>query len=276
MDIRDAVNFEYYKKMDTAELRKNFLIQDLFKKDSLNLTYSYYDRMIVGGICPTKPIKLTMAREIIGGDYLLERREAGIINIGSKGDVTVDGTVYTLDSRDALYIGMGAKEVVFSSADASKPAKFYFNSSPAHKAYPTTKIGIKDAEPIHTGEAEKNNKRTIYKFIHPDGVKSCQLVMGMTLLDPPSIWNTMPCHTHPRRIEAYFYFDIPGDDLLFHLMGKADETRHIVVRNEEAVLSPSWSLHSGVGTYKYSFIWGMCGENQTFTDMDGIPMKDIK
>ncbi|RPJ07160.1 MAG: 5-dehydro-4-deoxy-D-glucuronate isomerase [Spirochaetaceae bacterium] len=275
MDIRDAVNFEYYKRMDTAEMRKNFLIQDLFKKDSLNLTYSYYDRMIVGGISPTKPIKLTMPREIIGGDYLLERREAGIINIGAKGDVTIDGKAYTLDKRDAIYIGRGAKEVVFSSADAKTPAKFYLNSTPAHATHPTTQISIKDATPQNMGEESKNNKRTIYKFIHPDGVKSCQLVMGMTLLDKPSIWNSMPCHTHPRRIEAYFYFDIPGDDIVFHFMGKPEETRHLILRNEEAILSPSWSIHTGVGTFNYSFIWGMGGENQTFTDMDAVPMKNL-
>jgi 4-deoxy-L-threo-5-hexosulose-uronate ketol-isomerase len=276
MQVRDAVNFEYFKTMDTETLRNNFLIQGLFKPDTRNFTYTYYDRMIVGGISPIKPHKLEIKKELIGGQYLLERREMGIINVGGKGTVTVDNTPYELDFRDALYIGQGAKDIIFTSALAKEPAKFYINSAPAHTSYPTTKINIKTAEPLHMGEDSRNNKRTIYKFIHPDGVKSAQLVMGMTLLDPPSIWNTMPCHTHVRRIEAYLYFDIPGDDMVFHFMGKPDETRHLVVRNDEAVISPSWSIHSGVATFKYSFIWGMAGENQTFSDQDAVSMKEIR
>ena len=200
----------------------------------------------------------------------------GMINVGGAGGVTVDGNSHTLAPRDGLYIGMGAKEVTFSSADPKHPAKFYLNCAPAHRTFPTAAVSFDAAEPIQLGEMENSNRRTIRKYIHPDGVKSCQLVMGMTTLEPGCVWNTMPVHTHPRRMEAYFYFGMRGDQVVFHFMGEPSETRHIVVRNEEAVLSPSWSIHSGAGTGSYTFIWGMVGENQTFTDMDAVAMGELK
>ena len=212
----------------------------------------------------------------MGTEYFLEKREAGIVNIGGLGKILIDDKEYTLGAKDCLYVGTGARNVIFSSEDRSNPAKFYLNCAPAHKSFPTEKIGIKNAEPIHLGAVSESNKRTIYKYIHPDGVKSCQLVMGVTELEPNNIWNTMPCHTHARRMEVYLYFRIPEDAVIFHFIGKPEETRHIVVRNEEAVISPYWSIHSGVGTRNYSFIWGMVGENQTFSDMDAVPMDNLK
>ena len=194
----------------------------------------------------------------------------------TEGAVTVDGKQYYLDKTDALYMGMGCREIVFTSEDNEKPAHFYLLSGPAHKEYPTTKIAIDQAEKSSLGSTSESNTRTINKYIHPDGVKSCQLVMGMTVLETGNVWNSMPCHTHERRMEVYFYFNLADDAVVFHLMGKPDETRHIVVRNEEGVLSPSWSIHAGVGTSSYSFIWGMIGENQTFTDMDAVAMSGLR
>ena len=199
----------------------------------------------------------------------------GIINVGGKGTIKVDGSEYTLDSKDALYIGTGAKDLVYTTADKSQPAKYYLLCAPAHKSHPTTKISIAESEPLRLGSDEQSNRRTIYKYIHPDGVASCQLVMGLTILEPKNVWNTMPTHTHERRIEAYFYFDFPEDDIVVHFMGPPSETRHLILRSEEAVLSPSWSIHSGVGTRNYTFIWGMAGENQTFSDMDDVPMASL-
>jgi 4-deoxy-L-threo-5-hexosulose-uronate ketol-isomerase len=276
MEIRHAVHPEQAKHFTTDELREHFLVQDVFRPNAVKLVYSYYDRLIVGGVCPTGPLTLAVDEKVIGSAFLLERREMGVINIGGRGTASIDGKSYELDTRDSLYIGMGSKEIVFSSADKGTPAKFYLNCTPAHKAYPTQKIALNETEPLHLGSIEKSNERTIYKYIHPDGVKSCQLVMGMTILEPNNIWNTMSAHTHERRMEAYLYFNIPGDEVVFHFMGEPGETRHLVVRNEEAVLSPSWSIHSGAGTQNYIFIWGMAGENQTFTDMDDVPMTALK
>ena len=276
MEIRHAVHPEQAKHFTTEELREHFLVQEVFRPNAVKLVYSYYDRLIVGGVCPTGPLTLAVDEKVIGSSYLLERREMGVINIGGSGAVSVDGQSYELDTRDSLYIGMGSKDIVFSSADKSNPAKFYLNCAPAHKAHPTEKIALTETEPLHLGSIEKSNERTIYKYIHPDGVKSCQLVMGMTILEPNNVWNTMSAHTHQRRMEAYLYFNIPGDEVVFHFMGEPGETRHIVVRNEEAVLSPSWSIHSGAGTQNYVFIWGMAGENQAFTDMDDVPMTVLK
>ena len=276
MEIRNAVHPEQAELFDTEELREHFLIQNLFKPDQFKLIYSYFDRLIVGGACPVKPVTIDIDEKIIGAPHLLSRRELGLINIGGPGTVDIDGQKVSLASKDGLYVGMGAKELVFSSADPDNPAKFYFNCAPAHANYPTAAVSFKEAEPVEMGEAEQSNKRTIRKYIHPDGVKSCQLVMGMTTLETGSVWNTMPVHTHQRRMEAYFYFGMPDDQVVFHFMGEPSETRHIVVRNEEAVLSPSWSIHSGAGTSNYTFIWGMVGENQTFTDMDAVPMGEIK
>jgi 4-deoxy-L-threo-5-hexosulose-uronate ketol-isomerase len=272
MDIRYAIHPDHMKRLDTNEIRKHFLMDRLFEKDKLNMVYCHIDRVIVGGACPTdKKLELKVTKEL-GVDSFLERRELGIINIGSKGVVFVDSKEYMMEKKECLYIGMGSKEISFKSFDKNNPAKFYFNSTPAHFSYPDVKLSMNDAQSLHLGAPEKANVRTIYQFIHPKVLNSCQLVMGMTVLEPNSIWNTMPCHTHDRRMEVYLYFDLPKDALVFHLLGEPKETRHIVVRNEQAVLSPSWSIHSGVGTSHYTFIWGMAGENQTFTDMDEIPM----
>jgi 4-deoxy-L-threo-5-hexosulose-uronate ketol-isomerase len=275
MEMRQAVHPQQAKTFDTGQLRENFLIRELFTSGKIKLVYSYYDRLIVGGIQPIAPLKLEVDESVIGSKYLLERREMGIINIGSEGTVTVDGTEHPLGNKDALYIGMGAKEVSFATANRSQPAKYYLLCAPAHRSYPTTRVSIQESEPNHLGSDDQSNWRTIYKYIHPDGVRSCQLVMGLTILEPRNVWNTMPTHTHERRIEAYFYFDFPKDDLVMHFMGPPTETRHLIIRCEEAVLSPSWSIHSGVGTRNYTFIWGMAGENQTFSDMDHVPMDSL-
>ncbi|MDJ0828551.1 MAG: 5-dehydro-4-deoxy-D-glucuronate isomerase [Desulfobacterales bacterium] len=275
MEIRNAVHPEHAALFDTDELREQFLVQELFKPDRFKLIYSYFDRLIVGGVCPLSPVTIDVDEKIIGAPYLLDRREMGLFNIGGPGTVTIDGENVSLNFRDGLYIGMGAKDLVFSSSDQNNPAKFYINCAPAHTAYPNTRATFQEAEPVELGEMAQSNIRTIRKYIHPDGIKSCQLVMGMTTLETGSIWNTMPVHTHQRRMEAYFYFGLSEDQVVFHFMGEPTETRHIVVRNEEAVLSPSWSIHSGAGTSNYTFIWGMVGENQTFTDMDAVPMTDL-
>ncbi len=276
MEIRGAVNIEDAKHYTTERLRNEFLIEDLFVPEKIKMVYSHIDRIIVGGTYPKNEELILRAGKEIGANYFLERRELGIINIGGKGGVVIDGEKYSLEPKDGLYIGMGTKDIIFTSDDASAPAKFYFNSAPAHKTYPTVKVVASEAKPQHLGSVENSNKRTINKYIHPDVCKSCQLLMGMTILEPQNIWNTMPCHTHERRMEVYFYFNIPDDNVVFHYMGEPKETRHIVLRNEQAVISPSWSIHSGVGTSNYTFIWGMVGENQTFSDMDDVKMVDLK
>lgn len=275
LEVRYASNNRDAKTYDTSRLREEFHIGGLFQKDEIKLVYSHIDRIIAGSVCPAeKELKLEAGKEI-GAEYFLERRELGIINIGGKGTVILDGDEYELDKRDGLYVGMGIKDVVFKSADGKNPAKFYINSAPAYSGYPTVKINIKDANPVDLGSEKELNKRTIYQYVHPNVCKSCQLLMGMTILEEGSVWNTMPCHTHDRRMEVYFYFDMDEDAMVFHMMGEPQETRHIIMRNEEAVISPSWSIHSGVGTKKYTFIWGMVGENQTFTDMDHINNRDL-
>jgi 4-deoxy-L-threo-5-hexosulose-uronate ketol-isomerase len=277
MEIRYATNPSETKQYDTARLRQEYLIQSLFVPGELKMVYTHVDRFIVGGVVPTRePIKLEADKHEMGADYFLERREIGIINIGPKGIVTVDGSEYVLETKECLYIGLGNRDVQFKSADSANPARFYLNSVPAHKQYPTVKVDLEKAEPQHLGSIATSNERTIYRFIHQNGVQSCQLVMGMTLLKPGNMWNTMPCHTHNRRSEIYLYFDMPEDGVVFHMMGEPTETRHLVVRNEEAIISPSWSIHSGVGTNNYTFIWGMAGENQVFADMDQVAMKDLK
>jgi 4-deoxy-L-threo-5-hexosulose-uronate ketol-isomerase len=276
METRNAVHPEHAVLFDTAQLREQFLIQNLFTPDEVKLVYSYFDRLIVGGVCPVKALTLEVDENIIGTSHLLDRRELGVINVGASGAVAIDGKKYDMSPKDGLYIGMGAEKLEFSSADKSYPARFYLNCAPAHANYPTSKVTFDEAEPTELGETALSNKRIIRKYIHPDGVQSCQLVMGMTTLETGSVWNTMPVHTHQRRMEAYFYFELAEDQVVFHLMGEPSETRHIVVRNEEAVLSPSWSIHSGAGTASYTFIWGMVGENQTFTDMDAVPMTELR
>ena len=275
LEVRYASSNKDAKNYDTQRLREEFHIGGLFQKDEIKLVYSHYDRIIAGSACPAeKELKLEAGKEI-GAEYFLEGRELGVINIGEPGSIVLDGKEYELGRRDGIYVGMGIKDVVFKSEDPNNPAKFYINSAPAHKAYPTVKINIKDANPVKIGSAAECNERTIYQFVHPDVCESCQLLMGMTILEEGSIWNTMPVHTHDRRMEVYFYFDMDEDALVFHLLGEPHETRHIVMRNEEATISPSWSIHAGVGTSKYTFIWGMVGENKTFTDMDHIDNKDV-
>ncbi|AFK85180.1 MULTISPECIES: 5-dehydro-4-deoxy-D-glucuronate isomerase [Thermoanaerobacterium] len=276
MEIRYASHYEDVKHYDTSELRRHFLIENLFEADKINMVYSHVDRIIVAGVVPINEVLRLETSKELGTDYFLERREMGIINIGGTGIVNLDGEKYELKNSDGLYVGMGVKEVSFESVDALKSAKFYINSATAHKSYPTVKIGLDDANKVKAGTDEECNKRTINQYIHPAVCQSCQLVMGMTILEPGSIWNTMPCHTHDRRMEVYLYFNMDEDNVVFHFMGKPNETRHIVVKNEQAVISPSWSIHSGVGTKNYTFIWGMVGENQTFTDMDTIPTKDLR
>ncbi|AGC67880.1 4-deoxy-L-threo-5-hexosulose-uronate ketol-isomerase KduI [Thermoclostridium stercorarium subsp. stercorarium DSM 8532] len=276
MEIRYSTHPNDVKRYTTEELRKEFLIPKVFIPGEINLVYSHVDRMIAGGATPLdKPLRLEAGKEI-GAEYFLARREMGVINIGGRGKVILDGEEYVLDAREGLYVGMGTKEVIFESENPEKPAKFYINSAPAHTSYPTVKIDIKKANPRHLGSLAQSNERTIYQYVHPAVCKSCQLVMGLTVLEPNNVWNTMPCHTHERRMEVYMYFDMKEDDRVFHFMGEPGETRHIVVKNEQAVISPSWSIHSGVGTSNYSFIWGMAGENQTFDDMDAVSMEYLK
>ncbi len=276
MRTRYANNPRDSKRYDTEELRENYLVEDIFKDDQIELVYSHVDRIIFGGIKPVyKKLKLEAGKEM-GVDYFLERRELGIINIGGKAIVTIDGTEYELKEKDGLYVGKGNKEVSFKSVNPEEPAKLYVNSVPAHKEYETVKIDIEKANPVRLGDNKTLNKRTIYQYVHPNVCESCQLLMGLTMLEPGNAWNTMPCHTHERRMEVYFYFDMDEDTRVFHLMGEPTETRHLVVKNEECVISPSWSIHSGVGTSNYTFIWGMCGENKTFDDMDNIPMDVLR
>jgi len=277
MEIREYVNSEYAKTLDTEGLRSRFLVREIFAPGRISLTYSHVDRMIVGGVTPAagKALALAATKEL-GTDYFLERREMGIINIGGPGSVTVDGTRHSMGPRDGLYVSLGSKSVSFESADPAQPAKFYLNSAPAHRACPTRLVTLAQAKRVEMGSAAECNKRVINQFIHPAVLESCQLVMGMTIFYEGSVWNTMPAHTHERRMEAYLYSDMHADRVVVHFMGKPDQTRHLIVRNEEAVISPSWSIHAGVGTGSYTFIWGMAGENQTFTDMDTVPMSTLK
>lgn len=275
MEIREYVNSEFAKQLDTQGLRDNFLIVGLFVPGAVNMIYSHVDRMIAGGIVPTSEALGLTADKELGTGYFLERREMGVINIGGQGVVEVDGTPYSVGPRDGIYISKGSRTLRFTSVSAQNPAKFYFNSAPAHRACPTRLVTLADAKKIALGSDAECNKRVINQYIHPDVLETCQLVMGLTMFAEGSVWNTMPAHTHERRMEVYLYFDMPPDRLVFHFMGKPDETRHIVVRNEEAVISPSWSIHSGVGTGAYTFIWGMAGENQTFGDMDNVAMQNL-
>jgi 4-deoxy-L-threo-5-hexosulose-uronate ketol-isomerase len=276
MDVRYSTGPEDFKHYTTEQVRKEFLIENAFVPEAITLTYSHVDRMVAGAALPLKtPLSLLGGKEL-SSEYFLERRELGTINIGGPGFIVADGKRHDLNPRDGLYIGRGTKEVSFGSIDPAKPAKFWINSAPAHAAFPTEKVDISKAEPAKLGSAEECNKRTIYKYFHPQGVRTCQLVMGLTVLEPGSVWNTMPCHTHERRMEVYLYFDMSPDTLVFHYMGRPDETRHLIMRNEQAVISPSWSIHSGCATRAYAFIWGMAGENQTFNDMDGVGSNKIR
>ena len=275
MEVRFAASPQAVKAMDTQQLRKEFLIEGLFAPDEVKLIYSHIDRIITGSAVPmSKELKLDAGEELHAA-YFLERRELGIINIGGPGKVTVDDTVYALRSKDALYAGRGSRDIAFSSDDPQSPAMFYLNCAPAHKAYPTVLIKPENCQKVELGTPESSNHRVITKYILPGQVESCQLVMGMTSLKPGSVWNTMPCHTHDRRMEVYLYFDLPEDALVMHYMGQPGETRHVVMRNRQAIISPSWSIHAASGTRAYTFIWGMVGENQAFDDMDSVAMTDI-
>ncbi|MEC5166576.1 4-deoxy-L-threo-5-hexosulose-uronate ketol-isomerase [Flavobacterium sp. PL11] len=275
-ESRYAVSPNEAKQMDTASLRSNFLIENLFVDDQVNLTLSHFDRYIVGGATP-KNEKLAMPNpDNIKANFFLERRELGIINVGGKGIVSADGEQYELDYKEALYLGKGIREVYFESSDANHPAKFYLNSAPAHHTYPSQKITKADAEIVELGSMETANHRIINKLIVNSVVQTCQVQMGMTELKAGSVWNTMPAHTHDRRMEAYFYFEVPENQSVCHFMGEPQETRHIWMQNEQAVISPNWSIHSGAGTSNYSFIWGMAGENLDYGDMDHCTINDLK
>ena len=280
MEVRPGANPRDVKLYDTDRLRNDFLIQDVFVEDAIKTVYSQIDRIIVGAATPVSKVLKLEAGDELRAKYFLERREMGIINIGGKGTVTVDGKAYEFEYKDGMYIGMGSRDITFASADPKNPAKFYFNSAPAHKTYPTVFINperdILPENKKELGTLENANHRVIRKYILPGQVESCQLEMGMTALEPGSVWNTMPCHTHDRRMEVYLYFEVPENDVVFHYMGEPTETRHIIMRNEEAVISPSWSIHSASATHAYTFIWGMVGENQDFDDMDDVDMKDLR
>lgn len=277
METRYTHSPEDIRHYSTEQLRNEFLVEKIFVPGTIQLTYTHNDRMIFGGVTPTdQPLEIQLSKEL-GVEYFLERRELGVINIGGAGTIEIDGTKEDMKKQDGYYIGKETKHVVFSSKDPNDPAKFYVSSVPAHHKYPNVKISIDQVKPMETGEGLTLNERKVYQYIHPNVCESCQLQMGYTILEPGSAWNTMPCHTHERRMEAYVYFDFANEDTkVFHMMGKPDETKHLVVAEEQAVISPSWSIHSGVGTSNYSFIWAMCGENITYTDMDMVPMDELK
>lgn len=276
LHVRYPSHPEDAKHYTTERLRRDFLIETVFQPDEAVFTYSHFDRIIAGGVMPVhQAVELTGSKEL-ASDTFLERREMGCINVGGAGRITVDGTAYDLGPLDGLYVGMGAREIRLESADPAAPAKFYINTCPAHKTYPNVKVDIAKAAKRPLGATETCNKRVINQYFHPDVMHSCQLCMGLTALEPGSNWNSMPCHTHERRMEVYFYFDLKGDNVVFHMMGEPQETRHLILHNEQAVISPSWSIHTGVGTSNYTFIWGMCGENQAFDDMDNINPMDLK
>ena len=276
MDVRFSTDPRGFRVMTSSQLREMYLITSLFTPDTIPMVYSDIDRSITGSALPVaRPLVLQASKKEMAAETFAERREIGIINIGSPGMVLVNGQEIAMAHRDGLYVGRGAREVTFASKDAQHPAKFYFVSYPAHKEYPTAHVRFSETEKTHLGSQIDTNRRTIYKYFHPRGVPSCQLVMGLTELEEGNVWNTMPPHTHQRRSEVYMYFNLPPDAAVFHLMGEPDDTRHLVIRNEQAVLSPSWSIHTGVATRAYTFIWAMGGENQVFEDMDGVKVEKL-
>jgi 4-deoxy-L-threo-5-hexosulose-uronate ketol-isomerase len=274
--VLHSVHPEDFKSYQTALIRERFLVDQIVQPEQLNCAYTHYDRMIVGAANPVNSTLELPNYDNLRADYFLERREIGIINVAGAGEVVADGQTYTLNKLDCLYIGKGVKSVTFSSKNASEPAVYFLLSSPAHKTYPTTLMTNEQAVKVKAGSAATANDRTINKYIHLEGIQSCQLVMGLTILNTGSVWNTMPAHTHDRRMECYFYFDLPQGNKIFHYMGEGQETRHILIDNYEAVVSPPWSIHSGSGTASYSFIWGMAGENLDYTDMDALSITDIR
>jgi len=274
--VRYASSPNEVKYMDTKELRKEFLIKKVMNKDQIRWVYSHYDRYMTAGVVPVKKAVVLETIDPLKAEYFLERRELGIINVGQTGTVKVDGKEYTLEYKEALYVGRGNKEVIFSSASSKDPARFYLNSTPAHKAFPTKKVSQSDAEIVEMGSLETANARTIRKLIVNSIVETCQLQMGMTELKTGSVWNTMPAHSHDRRMEVYFYFDVPEEQAICHFMGQPQETRHIWMKNEQAVISPPWSIHAGSGTSNYVFIWGMAGENLDYGDMDHCKITELR
>ena len=262
--------------MNTQQLRENFLIQQLMQAGKIELVYSHFDRLIIGGAVPTSEAIVLPNEDELKANFFLERREMGIINVGGKGTVAADGENYEIDKLECVYLGKGTKDVSFSSADENNPAHFYILSLPAHHTYPNKKMTKDEAAPVTLGDIATSNKRTIYKYIHNAGIESCQLVMGLTVLEDGSVWNSVPPHTHTRRMEAYFYFDLNEAHRVMHFMGEPQETRHLVVANHEAAISAPWSMHFGVGTANYGFIWGMTGENKEFTDMDQVAIAALK
>ncbi len=276
MEVRYGADAVRLPRMTTEEVRETFLLDRLFAPGKIELTYCDVDRAIVGSAVPGPSALPLAAADQLRAGFFAERREIGVLNVGEPGSVAVDGKAYPLGHKDSLYIGRGSREILFSSANPSAPAAFYLLSYPAHMSYPTVPLYRADAAAVRLGSVDGCNRRTINKTIHPDGIKSCQLVMGFTELEPGSVWNTMPPHTHERRMEIYLYFDMAPDARVFHLMGRPRETRHIVVADRQAVFSPSWSIHSGVGTGPYTFCWGMGGENQAFDDMDGLTIGELR
>lgn len=277
MEVRYSPDQTGFRELNTEEMRKTFLIESLFVKNEIPMVYSDIDRSITGSAVPSgKVLKLEATKKEMAANYFCERREIGVINIGAGGTIIIDGTEYKMNYRDALYIGRGSQSVEFKSDNENKPAEFYFVSYPAHKEYPTKHIKYEDAIHRKLGSVEDSNKRTINQYIHPQILQTCQIAMGLTELEDGSVWNTMPSHTHQRRSEVYMYFNLKPDAFVVHINGSPEETRHIIIRDRQAVLSTSWSMHSGCGTQSYSFIWAMGGENQEFDDMDAIPMKEIK
>ncbi|MCP4625388.1 MAG: 5-dehydro-4-deoxy-D-glucuronate isomerase [bacterium] len=276
MIVRYSPDPVRFSRMTTGEVRDNFLVESLFTPNAITMVYSDIDRAIVGSAVPAGQILSLTSADELRADYFCQRRELGILNIGSAGTAAIDGQNYEIGNLDCLYVGRGAKKISFTSDDSKAPAKYYLLSYPAHAEYPAVHIRRSQSTPVQLGTMEESNKRTIYKCIHPENAESCQLVMGYTILEPGCVWNTMPAHTHERRMEVYMYFDVAEGARVFHFMGKHDETRHISVADGQAVISPSWSIHSGVGTAAYTFCWGMGGENQAFDDMDHIKIEDIK
>jgi 4-deoxy-L-threo-5-hexosulose-uronate ketol-isomerase len=276
MEIRFAIGKNETKQLDTDGLREHFLVQELFVDGQIKLVYSHHDRLIIGGVKPNESEIVLPNPAELRASYFLERRELGIINLGGSGSVVADGNNYDLDKLECLYLGKGVQDISFKSADVANPAKFYILSAPAHQSYPTSRYTREDAAPVSLGDASTSNRRTVYKYIHKEGIQSCQLVMGLTVLEPGSVWNSVPPHTHTRRMEVYLYFDLDAAHRLFHFMGEPQETRHIVMANDEAVISPPWSMHFGCGTSNYAFVWGMAGENLDYTDMDPAPIPTLK
>jgi 4-deoxy-L-threo-5-hexosulose-uronate ketol-isomerase len=275
MEIRFQQSPKETAAMNTQALRESFLCDALYESNSIKYIYTHYDRVIIGGALPVNEIVTLENHEELKAKFFLERRELGIINVAGSGTVEVDGTSYSLEKLSCLYVGKGVQSVKFASNNAATPAKYFLLSAPAHQSYPTTLYTKEQALPVALGSTATSNERTIYKYIHEDGIQSCQLVMGLTVLQPGSVWNSVPPHTHTRRMEVYFYFDVSEEHRVFHFMGQPHETRHIVVANHQAVISAPWSMHFGSGTSNYAFIWGMAGENKQFTDMDPAPIATL-